>query len=74
MVAVGHGECVLMQAPSGETLLYDAGGIGSPEYATQSIAAVLWDRGILHIDGIVLSHADTDHYNAVPCCTACVRS
>jgi beta-lactamase superfamily II metal-dependent hydrolase len=66
VVAVGHGECVLLQAPSGETLLYDAGGIGSPEYATQSIAAVLWDRGIMHIDGIVLSHSDTDHYNAVP--------
>jgi competence protein ComEC len=66
VVAVGHGECVLLQAPSGETLLYDAGGIGSPEYATQSIASVLWDRGLTHIDGIVLSHSDTDHYNAVP--------
>jgi competence protein ComEC len=66
VVAVGHGECVLLQAPSGETLLYDAGGIGSPEYATQSISSVLWDRGIMHIDGIVLSHSDTDLYNAVP--------
>jgi competence protein ComEC len=66
VVAVGHGECVLLQAPGGETMLYDAGGIGSPEYATQAIAAVLWDRGIMHIDGIVLSHSDLDHYNAVP--------
>jgi competence protein ComEC len=66
VVAVGHGECVLLQAPGGETLLYDAGGIGSPEYATQSIASVLWDRGIMRIDGIVLSHSDLDHYNAVP--------
>ncbi len=66
VVAVGHGECVLLQAPGGETLLYDAGGIGSPEYATQSIASVLWDRGIMHIDGIVISHSDIDHYNAVP--------
>jgi competence protein ComEC len=66
VVAVGHGECVLLQGSRGETLLYDAGGIGSPEYATQSIASVLWDRGIMHIDGIVLSHSDTDHYNAVP--------
>ena len=41
VVAVGHGECVLLQGPGGETLLYDAGGIGSPEYATQSIASVL---------------------------------
>ena len=66
VVAVGHGECVLLQSPKGETLLYDAGGIGSPEYATQSIAAVLWNRGLKHIDGIVISHPDVDHYNAIP--------
>jgi competence protein ComEC len=26
----------------------------------------LWHRGIRRIDGIVVSHADVDHYNAVP--------
>ncbi len=66
VVAVGHGECVVFEAPTGETLLYDAGGIGSPEYATQSIASLLWDHGIMRIDGLVISHADADHYNAVP--------
>jgi competence protein ComEC len=40
--------------------------LGSPEFATQSIAAYLWHRGIMRIDGIVISHADVDHYNAVP--------
>ena len=65
-VAVGHGECIVMQGPGGETLLYDAGAIGSPEYATQTIASYLWDRGIMRIDGLILSHADIDHYNAVP--------
>jgi competence protein ComEC len=55
-----------MQTPDGRTILYDAGAMGSPEYATQSISAYLWNRGIMRIDGIVLSHADTDHYNAVP--------
>jgi competence protein ComEC len=65
-VAVGHGACVIIEAPSGQTLLYDAGSLGSPEYATQSVAGFLWERGILRIDGIILSHADVDHYNAVP--------
>lgn len=65
-VAVGHGACVVMQGPGGETLVYDAGGIGSPEYATQTIASFLWSRGIMRIDGLVISHADIDHYNAVP--------
>jgi competence protein ComEC len=64
--AVGHGTCVLIETPTGETLLYDAGSLGSPEYATQRIASYLWHRGIMRIDGILISHADVDHYNAVP--------
>lgn len=66
VVAVGHGECIALEAPGGATMLYDAGGIGSPEYATQSIAGFLWNHGIVRIEGIVISHADSDHYNAVP--------
>jgi competence protein ComEC len=65
-VAVGHGTCVVLEAPTGETLLYDAGALGAPEFATQSIASYLWHRGITRIDGIVISHADVDHYNALP--------
>jgi len=63
---IGHGTCVVLEAPGGETLLYDAGSLGSPEFATQTIASYLWHRGLMRIDGIVLSHADVDHYNAVP--------
>jgi len=65
-VAVGHGACVVLEAPTGETVLYDAGALGAPEYATQTIASYLWHRGIRRIDGVVISHADVDHYNAVP--------
>jgi competence protein ComEC len=65
-VAVGHGTCVVVETPTGETLLYDAGALGAPDYATQTIASYLWHRGILRIDGIIISHADIDHYNAVP--------
>jgi competence protein ComEC len=73
-VAVGHGACIVLQSPTGETLLYDAGSLGSPEFATQTIASYLWHRGIMRIDGIVISHADIDHYNAVPCCPSWERS
>jgi competence protein ComEC len=65
-LSVGHGACVVLELPTGETLLYDAGSLGPPEFATQSIAGYLWERGVMRIDGIVLSHADVDHYNAVP--------
>jgi competence protein ComEC len=66
VVAVGHGECILFEGPHGETMLCDAGSMGSPEYATQTIASYLWSRGIMRIDGVMLSHADTDHYDALP--------
>jgi competence protein ComEC len=56
----------VLETPTGETLLYDAGALAAPEFATQSIASYLWHRGITTIDGIVISHADVDHYNAVP--------
>ena len=65
-VSVGHGACVMLQAPGGETILYDAGSLGSPETATRTVASYLWHRGITRLDGIVISHADVDHYNAVP--------
>jgi competence protein ComEC len=65
-VAVGHGTAVLLELPSGQTMLYDAGRMGSPYGAARPISAVLWSRGISHIDVLLISHADSDHFNAVP--------
>lgn len=66
VVSVGHGCSVLVETPGGKTILYDAGQLGSPRSAARSIASVLWSRGKTHVDALVLSHADLDHYNAVP--------
>jgi competence protein ComEC len=65
-LSMGHGTCVVMELPSGQTILYDAGSLGSPEVATRTISSFLWSRGIDRIDAVVLSHADIDHYNAMP--------
>ena len=65
-LAVGHGTCVVLELPGNQTILYDAGSLGSPSGASRTVAAYLWSRGITRIDAIVLSHADIDHYNAVP--------
>lgn len=65
-LALGHGICVCLHAPGGQTLLYDAGSLSSPNFAAQTVASYLWDRGVHRIDGIVLSHADVDHFNALP--------
>lgn len=66
MAAVGHGCGMLVRAPTGRCLLYDAGRLGAPEAACRSIAAVLWSEGVTRIDTLVISHADVDHFNAVP--------
>jgi competence protein ComEC len=65
-LSVGHGEAVVVELPGGRTLLYDAGRLGSPTSAARSVAGFLWSRGITHLDAVVLSHADLDHYNALP--------
>ncbi|MFW6169421.1 MAG: ComEC/Rec2 family competence protein [Planctomycetota bacterium] len=65
-IAVGHGSSVLVELPNGKVLLYDAGRMGSSRAAVLPISSVLWARRIHHIDALVLSHADADHFNAVP--------
>jgi competence protein ComEC len=65
-VAVGHGGAALLELPSGRTLLYDAGRLGSPSGGAQSISHYLWSRNITHVDAVVLSHADSDHYYSLP--------
>lgn len=66
VMAVGHGTSVLLELPDGRRLLYDAGRLGMPESAVRSISGVLWSRGVRHLDAVIVSHADTDHFNALP--------
>jgi competence protein ComEC len=65
-LSVGHGEAVVLELPDGRTVLYDAGRLAAPTSCCRSISGYLWSRGLTHIDAVVLSHADTDHYNALP--------
>jgi len=66
VLSVGHGCAVLVELPDRQKLLYDAGRLGSPFVAERSIATCLWSRGITHLDAVVLSHCDLDHFNALP--------
>jgi competence protein ComEC len=65
-VDVGHGTAIIMRFPNHQTMLYDVGSMAGGEVAGQQVAAVLRDSGISHLDGIVLSHADVDHFNGLP--------
>ncbi|GIW98631.1 MAG: competence protein ComEC [Pirellulaceae bacterium] len=63
---VGHGLSVIIEHPHGEVWLYDAGRLGPSQQHFRTIADALWALGITRIDRLILSHADSDHYNAVP--------
>jgi competence protein ComEC len=73
-IDVGQGDSILLIAPDGKTLLVDAGGFGGgPRQAPQDfdigeevVSAVLWSRGIRHLDAVALSHAHSDHMGGMP--------
>ncbi len=65
-VSVGHGCGVVVELPDGRVIVSDAGRLGSPQLGAREISSYLWSRGLSHIDVIVISHNDTDHFNAVP--------
>ncbi|MEX1095794.1 MAG: ComEC/Rec2 family competence protein [Planctomycetales bacterium] len=62
-LSVGHGCAVLMEFPNGRTLLYDAGSLQDGRRAAQVVQAALWRSGRARIDGLLVSHADIDHFN-----------
>jgi competence protein ComEC len=66
VLAVGHGLAVVIQLPGGHTLLYDCGRMGDSHVGRRIIAPAIWSRGVNRIDSVYLSHADQDHYNALP--------
>ena len=68
-LSVGHGTCVVMEMPDDRVVVYDAGRMGSPAVGVGIVSDFLWSRGISHIDAVVISHADADHYNLVPSLT-----
>ena len=66
VLSVGHGTAVVLETPGGRCLLYDAGSLAGPEVAYRHVASYLWYRGRTKIDEVLLSHADLDHFNALP--------
>ena len=61
---VGHGTSAMIEMPGGEVWLYDAGHMGAADRSHQDIAAALWQLPTARIARLLISHADSDHYNA----------
>lgn len=63
---VGHGTSVVLQLPDSRTMLYDCGSLGNQQGSARGIQEPLWAMGITRLNTLFLSHADADHYNALP--------
>lgn len=60
---VGQGDALLVQYPSGRTMLVDAGGASASgrDVGGRLVGAALRSLGIRRLDYLVVTHADLDH-------------
>lgn len=66
VLSVGHGCAVVVRTPQGKTLVYDAGSIDGGRRAARALDDYLSVSGRRDVDWLLISHADSDHYSAVP--------
>jgi competence protein ComEC len=65
---VGQGDAIVIEMPDGRTILVDAGP-GGPmrlDAGERVVAPFLWNRGILRLAGVAVTHDDADHAGGAP--------
>lgn len=63
-LALGQGDCYVLQLPEGGVYLVD-GGSGSEQAGERILLPYLRSQGIKRLDGIIVSHPDRDHINCL---------
>jgi competence protein ComEC len=65
-VSVGQGDCAVVEFPGSAVMVVDGGGLsGDFDVGRQVVAPFLWRRKIAHVDALVLSHPDFDHFGGL---------
>lgn len=63
---VGQGDCTLIEFPRGIRMMIDGGGLYGDFDVGEGVAApLLWEKRILGIDYLVLTHPQPDHYKGL---------
>ncbi len=65
-IDVGHGTASILRFAPDDVWLYDCGRLGNSVGSTADIDTALWSLGATRLRGVLISHADIDHYNALP--------
>ncbi len=65
IIDVGQGDAAVVQCPTGDVLMVDAGGAGGSRFdiGRRVIEPAIWAAGIRRLAVLVLTHADADHTN-----------
>jgi len=66
VLAVGAGQCAILRTPGGQTVLLDAGTQSDVDAYRQVLAPFIRSRSLPEPTSAFISHANTDHYNALP--------
>ncbi len=62
---VGQGDALVVQSEGGNTFLIDGGSSSEDSPGKYILEPYLKSQGIVEIEGIVISHGDLDHTNAI---------
>lgn len=65
LLAVGAGQCAVIEPPSRRIVLIDAGSASLSDLLRKCLAPFLRHRGRTGVDTVILSHANYDHFSAI---------
>ncbi len=68
IIDVGDGSAALLEIPGGHTIMIDGGGFSdnaSFDVGARVIAPLLWQKKIMTVDLLILSHPNSDHLNGL---------
>ena len=68
---VGAGNCIVLRAPGGRTVVFDAGSLGRNDAGREILLPFIRHERLPMPSAVAVSHANADHFNALPALVDC---